>query len=947
MTIKGLAYDPLSNVVITGVGANQSRGYLGFFGNLKGAEVKNLIIDASCTVEGAMICGGVTGNAQALTVISNCENHATIKSYGNMAGGIAGQFNPTSVANSGKISDCLNTGTIWCNKEGAGGIVGNCKYSEISGCVNTGSVKAFNFDPCQSSNSQSYAGGISGNNGGATILTNCVNYGDVYVEKQYAGGIMAYSYLTASTGSLTNCINTGNVSGRYHQDGSILGRTYSSASLQIPPFDNCYYDNQLNNASFQAPSDCSTIGYEGKATAMTTAELTNGTLPKGLDASVWTATKGYYPMLTKFKDNPIVKAAAATYLLLPEGQNANHITGTATFSSTMTNGSASVAEETPASLFKITSNSVAFADPNVVATGYITLKNGEFSRLVTLTTFPINFKGSGTEADPYQIATASDLETLAKTCGEDARWHWDNTSFKMTSDIDMSSIKDFKGIAGGSCTFANSVPGDLYVFRGNLDGDGHKISNMTLNTVVYDENGEPSNWTKGSYNYTGFFCTVGGNAVIKNLTIDNTCKIIGSGTTGGLIGYQAEEGTVKILNCEIGADVKGGSMSGGIFGYGHNSKYTAVTELRNCVFSGILRSNQANIGGIVSTADGKGSIVANCANAGAVIIEKLTGSAPFTISNCAGISGQGIDTIYNCVNYGPFIVNVRGLTDEEKEMDKQPVITLERLAGIAGMASSSTTSGTMLRNINVGQVSVKGGTKLGIVGSIVGNVYHKANFDQLLGFNYADTTLLVVDSLYGGTNATLEADSAFYVNLPKAFIQSTTADLTSGKALEGLENDYVFEKGYYPIPKGLENNKSVRAAAATFFTIPDGESVRGISSTTFCPFNTAMELKGELESDLAFIIERGGIQAIASEKDLTDMLTLRNGNFYNIYPLVKYAGPGLVGIEEIAAETGVEISDVVYYNLQGQVVAEAEEGAVTIALITFVDGTKKVVKIVK
>ena len=146
--------------------------------------------------------------------------------------------------------------------------------------------------------------------------------------------------------------------------------------------------------------------------------------------------------------------------------------------------------------------------------------------------------------------------------------------------------------------------------------------------------------------------------------------------------------------------------------------------------------------------------------------------------------------------------------------------------------------------------------------------------------------------------------------------------------------------------KGMENMPAVRDAAATYFKVPEGQSVRGIKSGETCYFNNRAELVGTLESDQAFEIKDNAIFALQSKEDLSDLLTLRNGSFYNIYPLIKLAGD-YTGIEEIASESEAEMVETVYLNLQGQRVAEPEEGAVTIAIVSFADGSKKVAKIVR
>jgi len=90
--------------------------------------------------------------------------------------------------------------------------------------------------------------------------------------------------------------------------------------------------------------------------------------------------------------------------------------------------------------------------------------------------------GSGTEADPYLLATAEDLVTLSELTNKntDAYNAFDSAYYKLTADIDMAGIEGFLGISPmrNEETGAFSNTGS---FKGVLDGNYHTISNMTAN----------------------------------------------------------------------------------------------------------------------------------------------------------------------------------------------------------------------------------------------------------------------------------------------------------------------------------------------------------------------------------------------------------------------------------------------------------------------------------
>ncbi|MBO7119695.1 MAG: leucine-rich repeat domain-containing protein [Bacteroidaceae bacterium] len=129
----------------------------GFFGDLRGnpnsrgegTVIKNLIIDKSCSITGALRTGGITGTGQNNAkeiIIMNCVNEAAITTTANNAGGITG--GSTSDHPIWKITNCVNTGTITAlgnangEKESAGisGWLGDNANTRVTNCFNLGMV---------------------------------------------------------------------------------------------------------------------------------------------------------------------------------------------------------------------------------------------------------------------------------------------------------------------------------------------------------------------------------------------------------------------------------------------------------------------------------------------------------------------------------------------------------------------------------------------------------------------------------------------------------------------------------------------------------------------------------------------------------------------------------------------------------------------------------------
>ena len=117
-----------------------SDDYVGLFGCLEGAAVRNLTVDGY--VQGSNIVGGIAGYASK-AAIENCSNHCSV--FGgsdSMIGGIAGlNFDGA------KIIDCYNVGTIRNSNvfEPCGGIVwGNA--GTVSNCYNVGTISGNVYD---------------------------------------------------------------------------------------------------------------------------------------------------------------------------------------------------------------------------------------------------------------------------------------------------------------------------------------------------------------------------------------------------------------------------------------------------------------------------------------------------------------------------------------------------------------------------------------------------------------------------------------------------------------------------------------------------------------------------------------------------------------------------------------------------------------------------------
>lgn len=131
-------------------------------------------------------------------------------------------YTQNQLSESGKVMLLAANGVIASNAE-AGGICGNLFVGEIYGCSFTGTVKG------------AEAGGISGNAGQYTKISQCFFAGDVQ-GKYNAAGICGYSPFTV----IDHCISIAAIAG----DGDRAGIVYSGDRGAT----NCYFNNDICKA---------------------------------------------------------------------------------------------------------------------------------------------------------------------------------------------------------------------------------------------------------------------------------------------------------------------------------------------------------------------------------------------------------------------------------------------------------------------------------------------------------------------------------------------------------------------------------------------------------------------------------------------------------------------------------------------------------------------------
>lgn len=176
---------------------------------------------------------------------------------------------------------------------------------------------------------------------------------------------------------------------------------------------------------------------------------------------------------------------------------------------------------------------------------------------------------------------------------------------KLIADLDLSSESNWKPIGN-----LVSYPGQS--FNGTFDGDGHIISNLTVNDNT------------PNHAVAGLFGSVV-SGTVKNLTIKNV-NLKSTHYAGAIVAYTSNNPTVE--NCHviggtitstpelINGKYDNGDKVGGIFGYA-----TTGSTIKNCSVEGVTIRGYRDIGGVAGFTGGS---VTDCSVKDIILIQDNT-----------------------------------------------------------------------------------------------------------------------------------------------------------------------------------------------------------------------------------------------------------------------------------------------------------------------------------
>jgi hypothetical protein len=263
--------------------------------------------------------------------------------------------------------------------------------------------------------------------------------------------------------------------------------------------------------------------------------------------------------------------------------------------------------------------------------------------------------GQGTPEDPYQIATAEQLENV--------RNHLDK-SFVLSSDIDLASYENWEPIGAFVPISEKEEDAETPVmeltFSGIFDGGGHKISNVTVNApdragvglfgCIAGDTVSVSNLTVENANVKGMMLVAGvigygSSSEVKNVRLTgNDNHIEGWAMVGGIVGG----GFCNIIGCEAQANVKLVGDSGQVAGILAGGMETCdITDSHAKGTVTVEGTNNAGIGGLAGCAMESQNVL-NCTSDVVITV----GEGNMMIGGLLGYAGRSADyeptLIFNC-----------------------------------------------------------------------------------------------------------------------------------------------------------------------------------------------------------------------------------------------------------------------------------------------------------
>ena len=653
-----------NNKTITNLYINANQEYSGLFGYTYRSAIKNLtFVNANVTntnsFTGILVGYGYGGTYQNIMTSTSCEVNG-----GDGTGGIAGKL-------AGNAYNCVNYATVQ-GKEQVGGLFSSYDSStSITACANYGKVTA----------SSQWVGGLVGYFNSGTIQ-DCANYGDVKGTNR-VGGMAGF----VSSGKIQNVFSYGNVSAT--NSTQYIGMAFGFSSSGATEGMVAYYSGAKLTANGQE-KDVKAFGSgtpsEDNATGFTEAQLKSGVVAYLLQQNASSEAKwgqnlandgDIYPIIgsehTVYADNSLVNCKtnekisgsftnnpSSSAIRYKHGTTIHHAAANATCTEAATKEYWQCQDcQRIYSDCQLTKELTDVTDAEHPALGHDNNEDGYCDRCKHYVAVkPSEENGVYLIAKPYHLAWFRDyVNGTIVDKGEVAGTTHPSASAKLTADINLTN---YCHAAEDGMELLSWIPVGNFdnPWKGNMDGQGHTISNLYIKTAqsyvglfgciedatIQDLIFDTAKVENVNTIYKNTFCTgiLAGfarayvhsyPAHIKGIKTTDNCTVIGQVRTGGIVGQT----NINLEICENHSSVKGGIEVGGIAGTSEN------INIKRCTNYGTVVNDDYYIGGIIGEA--LFTSIEDCANYG-----KITSTG----WHAGGIAGYTMDNsrIQNVFSYG-------------------------------------------------------------------------------------------------------------------------------------------------------------------------------------------------------------------------------------------------------------------------------------------------------
>ena len=650
-----------NNKTITNLYINANQEYSGLFGYTFISTIKNLtFVNANVTntnsFTGILVGYGYGGTYQNIMTSTSCEVNG-----GDVTGGIAGKL-------AGNAYNCVNYATVQ-GKEQVGGLFSSYDSStSITACANYGKVTA----------SSLWVGGLVGYFNSGTIQ-DCANYGDVK-GTNHVGGMAGF----VSSGKIQNVFSYGNVSAT--NSTQYIGMAFGSGSGTTEGMVAYYSGAKLtvNGQEKDVKAFGSGTPSEDNATGFTEAQLKSGVVAYQLHQNASSEAKwgqnlandgDIYPVIgsehTVYADNSLVNCKtnekisgsftnnpSSSAIRYKHGTTIHHAAANATCTEAATKEYWQCQDcQRIYSDCQLTVELTDVTDAEHPALGHNYNEDGYCDRCKHYVAVkPSEENGVYLIAKPCHLAWFRDyVNGTIVDEGEVAGTTHPSASAMLTADIDL---KNYCHAAEDGKELLSWLPigNDNNRWKGNMDGQGHTISNLyiktaqnyvglfgftdgaTIQDLIFDyAKVENVSTTNTNTSYTGILAgrAYGDSPLhIRGIKTTNNCTVIGQEDTGGIVGYAK----INLENCENRSSVKGTGSVGGIAGDSFER------NIKRCTNYGTVENGRNQyIGGIIGYA--YETSIEDCANYG-----NITSASPVA----GGIAGSTMDnsSIQNVFSYG-------------------------------------------------------------------------------------------------------------------------------------------------------------------------------------------------------------------------------------------------------------------------------------------------------